>query len=324
MPTSGWRPRHIFRMSTAVIGLAAVWVSPSIAQTWPTRAEGARDSVEARVDATLLVDVATAVPGVPFHVGVLLRMDPGWHVYWKNSGDAGLPTEIAWTSSNTTVGPLEFPAPTVFLESGNLARTFGYEDEVLLFAEAEVSPGESDLARIHAEVRLAACKQLCILDTIHLETVIPLAAVASDEKSPVQQVFDHYAQSVPRLAEEVEVVVASRYSADAIGPGDAFELIIGVRPCPQGSRECPSVVAFALAPGELATDIPDAIDIESVGQIARRPGDDDAFLVVRGRVLMAHEPPKQIHGVLGLLIDGRLQSVAVALPFPSRAKKRPR
>ena len=36
------------------------------------------------------------VPGKPFMVGLLLRMAPGWHTYWKFSGDAGLPSEIKW------------------------------------------------------------------------------------------------------------------------------------------------------------------------------------------------------------------------------------
>jgi DsbC/DsbD-like thiol-disulfide interchange protein len=44
------------------------------------------------VHATVLVDTWAIVPGKPFAAGVLLRMAPGWHTYWKFSGDAGLPT----------------------------------------------------------------------------------------------------------------------------------------------------------------------------------------------------------------------------------------
>jgi thiol:disulfide interchange protein DsbD len=48
------------------------------------------------VKATLLADTSAVVPGKPFTVGLLLRMAPGWHTYWKFSGDAGLPSEIKW------------------------------------------------------------------------------------------------------------------------------------------------------------------------------------------------------------------------------------
>ena len=39
---------------------------------------------------SLLADVKTIQPGVPFTVGVLMKMDEGWHTYWKNAGEAGL------------------------------------------------------------------------------------------------------------------------------------------------------------------------------------------------------------------------------------------
>ena len=48
------------------------------------------------VRAELLADTNAIVPGKPFTVGLLLKMAPGWHTYWKFSGDAGLPTELKW------------------------------------------------------------------------------------------------------------------------------------------------------------------------------------------------------------------------------------
>ena len=36
--------------------------------------------------ASLVADVARATPGTSMTVGVLLRMDPGWHTYWRNPG----------------------------------------------------------------------------------------------------------------------------------------------------------------------------------------------------------------------------------------------
>ena len=36
-------------------------------------------------------------PGKPVWVGLQLAHQPGWHSYWKNSGDSGLPTQLQWT-----------------------------------------------------------------------------------------------------------------------------------------------------------------------------------------------------------------------------------
>src|SRR5258708_19004730 len=41
---------------------------------------GADDS---HVQCRLLTDVSAIVPGKPFMLGVLLKIDPGWHVYLK-------------------------------------------------------------------------------------------------------------------------------------------------------------------------------------------------------------------------------------------------
>src|SRR6202163_5161819 len=46
------------------------------------------------VHPALVADTKAIVPGKSFTVGLLLRMAPGWHTYWKFSGDAGLSSAI--------------------------------------------------------------------------------------------------------------------------------------------------------------------------------------------------------------------------------------
>ena len=50
----------------------------------------------AHTQATLVLSDDTAKPGDTVWAGVALKMEPEWHTYWKNSGDAGMPTTIAW------------------------------------------------------------------------------------------------------------------------------------------------------------------------------------------------------------------------------------
>ena len=39
------------------------------------------------------------VPGQPLWLGLKLEHKPHWHTYWKNPGDSGLPTTLAWTAA---------------------------------------------------------------------------------------------------------------------------------------------------------------------------------------------------------------------------------
>src|SRR4029077_19117322 len=87
------------------------------------------------VRASLLADANAIVPGKPFTVGLLLRMVPNWHTYWKFPGDAGIPTEIKWKlPSGWKIGEIQWPIPLKLTEPGDI-QIYGYHDEVFLLQE---------------------------------------------------------------------------------------------------------------------------------------------------------------------------------------------
>ena len=49
------------------------------------------------VKARLIAETGSIAPGKTLWVDLHLDIAPGWHIYWRNPGDSGLPTEIAWT-----------------------------------------------------------------------------------------------------------------------------------------------------------------------------------------------------------------------------------
>ncbi len=88
----------------------------------------------AHVRTELLANVSSIQAGKPFWLGVRISIDPGWHVYWKNPGDAGLPTRVNFVLPDGFIaGPLQYPTPHRFDQPGNIVA-FGYEDSVLLLA----------------------------------------------------------------------------------------------------------------------------------------------------------------------------------------------
>ena len=145
------------------------------------------------VHATLLADTSAVVPGKSFSAGLLLRMAPGWHTYWKYSGDAGLPTEIKWNlPPGWKVGEIQWPIPLKTNDPGDI-QTYGYQDEVLLIQEItppeKIDPPKDGFAgannspvKLSAKVDWLVCEKICIPGgaTIDLELPISTSAQAKN------------------------------------------------------------------------------------------------------------------------------------------------
>ncbi len=111
-------------------------------------------------------------PGGDNSVGLYFKLEPGWHVYWKNAGDSGEAPRIQWTlPEGVTAGPMQFPAPKR-LPLGPL-MDFGYENEVLFPMKLEVAPTvRQGKAVLHAKVNWLVCREVCIPGKAELETVL--------------------------------------------------------------------------------------------------------------------------------------------------------
>ena len=60
----------------------------------------------------LTADRVSVAPGETFHIALHQDIAPGWHTYWRNPGDSGLPTEIDLTlPEGWTAGDIVWPAP---------------------------------------------------------------------------------------------------------------------------------------------------------------------------------------------------------------------
>jgi thiol:disulfide interchange protein/DsbC/DsbD-like thiol-disulfide interchange protein len=73
--------------------------------------------------AHISVDIVPAsqqpAPGRPMPLIVRMTPQTGWHGYWSNPGDSGLPLEVAWKApAGVTFGPLQHPAPTMLELAG--------------------------------------------------------------------------------------------------------------------------------------------------------------------------------------------------------------
>jgi thiol:disulfide interchange protein DsbD len=134
------------------------------------------------VEAELVAARTAIVPGESLPVALRLKMERDWHTYWRNPGDSGLPTTLAWKlPQGVAAGPIEWPAPHL-IRVGPLAN-FGYEGEVLLLTALSASPDlpKSDSLRLTARADWLVCKEICIPEGAELTLDLPVRAETAAE-----------------------------------------------------------------------------------------------------------------------------------------------
>lgn len=129
--------------------------------------------------AELISERESAAPGDRFLGALKLDLDEGgWHVYWVNPGDSGLPPEIYWDDLPEGVELGEFSWPTPHPIRVETLMNYGYEHQVVLPFEIQVpetaQPG--DTLTLTGEGSWLICLDICIPEGGDLRIDIPIAA----------------------------------------------------------------------------------------------------------------------------------------------------
>ncbi|MGA2675166.1 MAG: protein-disulfide reductase DsbD domain-containing protein [Terracidiphilus sp.] len=152
--------------------------------------------------------------------GLYFKLEPGWHIYWKNAGDSGEPPHIRWTlPDGVTAGAMEFPAPKR-LPLGPL-MDFGYEDEVLFPMQLQVAETVKDgPAVLDAKVDWLVCREVCIPGKAELQVKIHLLA----KEPPVASGSTLDAELLKRLAKSLPKPLPASFKAAFEPTKDGFRL----------------------------------------------------------------------------------------------------
>ena len=92
------------------------------------------------------------------YIAINLKNEKGWHTYWKNPGDAGLPIEFEFFSrgEKLSLEPLPWPVPKTYIEGGGILA-YGYELVNTFFFKSNKA---SFPLKISA--KWLVCKEICI------------------------------------------------------------------------------------------------------------------------------------------------------------------
>jgi thiol:disulfide interchange protein len=166
------RRMPLLRHRLLALLLPTVLLAPVLA--WSQASDRVKtDEVQAQVVAHAPEGVAA---GKPLWLGLLIRHAPQWHTYWKNPGDSGLPTTLAWKLPHgVSAGAIEWPTPQR-LPIGPLMN-YGYEGTVLLPVAVTVAPAfAGDRLDIGLNAEWLVCKDVCIPQAGEFRLSVPAAA----------------------------------------------------------------------------------------------------------------------------------------------------
>lgn len=176
---------------------ALAWIVLFIISIVPTPLQAsALEESRPHVKGEIVQEGQTISAGHPFWVAIHLSIEPDWHVYWKNPGDAGVPISIEWTlPQGFEASAVEWPFPEKFTLDDLVG--FGYENEVTLLVQmtppSELVPNTTP--SLEAKVNWLVCSSTsCQPGGTTLK--LPLM-VGQDSPTPQTALFSKAREKIP-------------------------------------------------------------------------------------------------------------------------------
>ncbi len=185
----------------------------------------AQASSPPHVVAGLIAETRNVVPGRPLHLALRQEIQSGWHTYWSNPGESGLPTTIDWSlPSGFKVGPIAWPTPERFTVGPVVG--YGYEHEAVLPVTIDAPSGLQPGAQvtISAHASWLVCSDICIPEEADLSLSLPVG-LASEADAGAAPLFAAARARIPAPNPFPTVATASNDEITLrVATGDATRL----------------------------------------------------------------------------------------------------
>jgi DsbC/DsbD-like thiol-disulfide interchange protein len=144
---------------------------------------------EPRCGLTLVAAHSAIQSGRPFQVALVFDIEPGWHIYWRNPGDSGVPTQVAWKlPSGFKVTGTEWTRPVRFSPGG--ITSYGYEKQAAIVATVQPSAAKSGTANLGANADWLICKESCVIGKGFASLRLPIQAATPKPNPKWQAIAD--------------------------------------------------------------------------------------------------------------------------------------
>jgi DsbC/DsbD-like thiol-disulfide interchange protein/cytochrome c biogenesis protein CcdA len=141
-----------------------------------------------------LVAEGPAPPGGEVELAIEMRTQPGWHGYWLNPGDAGLPMSVKWElPRGYSVGPLRYPVPGRLSVAGIM--NYVYEHDYAVLVRLKVPKDAKGVVPIRASANWLACtEKICVPESGEMAVDVAVGTGAPDRRAQ----FDEWRRALPR------------------------------------------------------------------------------------------------------------------------------
>ena len=161
-----------------------------------------------------LAPQSTAAPGATVYIALHQIINSGWHTYWRNPGDSGQATTIAWTlPKGWSAGDIVWPLPQK-LPLGPLMN-YGYTGSVFLPVPLQVpsSARPGTTAHLSALAHFLVCQEVCIPADAKLELDLP---IVTGTPAPDPKFGAEVAASLAAAPKDAGLTAVFAAGADAI------------------------------------------------------------------------------------------------------------
>lgn len=208
-------------------------------------------------EVSLISETSNLIPGETAWVGLHIKMRPGWHTYWRNPGDSGLPTQIAWSlPGGISAGDIRWPIPEKFA-FGPLAG-FGYKNETLLMVPLAVDGGVAARAEatVTADATWLVCEDICVPQRAQFSLALPVADRAAGPRNPLFRTYRDSLPAEPPLAADGRqtaqtIRISARLPDDGWRAGDGLEFF----PASEGAAEASAPQSIRLEGRRLVMEL---------------------------------------------------------------------
>lgn len=162
----------VFLVSIFLSFLFVPAFAPQLTQSYYAMAQ---EEDEVYVEPRIISESDVLVPGKTIKIGVVFDLKPDWHIYYKDAGEAGMPTQVNWKlPEGFKTGELLWQKPNKFVDSGIV--TYGYSKSTLIASELEVPSNlkQGDKVDISASLKWLSCKEICLPGGSEVKLSLPV------------------------------------------------------------------------------------------------------------------------------------------------------
>lgn len=152
----------------------------------------------------------------PWRAGIEIKLQPGWHTYWRYPGDSGVPPRFDFSGSdNLKSAKVLYPAPRLHRDESG--QSLGYEGNVIF--PVQVTPRQPDKqVTLRLKVDYAVCEKLCV--PVEARAELPVGTGDSTQDAALKTAEAR----VPKPASAADVGLTVRRVNDAAKPLIAVDL----------------------------------------------------------------------------------------------------